>query len=286
VRFLDAFFALRPLVLVPAWSFFLLGCRADFPALRFLALSLVLSGSYLVNQVVDFESDRLNGKGFFLQRGIFTGRAFAMLGTVLIATGLGLALARRDAVGWTAAAAFLGLAYSLPPVRLVARPGFDLAANAIGYGGIALVLGAGSWSAAGAARVLACGLAVACVFLHTTLLDLEGDRRTGKRTSGVVLGVETSRRLAVLAGVASCAAAARAGTTAVALAAALTAFLALLAWTRPFVVTSRTTVVGATAVFALVAAARFPWFLLALAVLVAATRLYYRRRFGLRYPAL
>lgn len=286
MRLLDAFFALRPLVLVPAWSFFLLGCDAAFPALRFGLLSAVLAGAYLVNQVTDFESDRLNGKGLFLQRGIFTRHAYLWWGVGLAIGALGVALLRQERFVWLGTAAALGFAYSVPPLRLVSRPGFDLAANALGYGGVALVLGAPSLPAVGALRFAACTLAVACVFLHTTLLDLEGDRRTHKRTSGVALGPAAARAGAAAAGAAAVACAVAAKSPGIAAASSATALLAAIALLRPEVVSSRTVVVGATAAFAVAAGVRFPAFLIALFLLVVATRLYYRHRFALRYPAL
>lgn len=288
MRFLDAFFALRPLVLVPAWSFFLLGSdpASDFHALRFALLSAVLAGAYLVNQVTDFDSDRLNGKGLFLQRGIFSRRAYVVCGVALAAGAIAIALSRRDGAAWLVLAAALGFAYSVPPLRLVARPGLDLVANAIGYGGVALVLGATSWYAAGPLRLVACGLAVACVFLHTTLMDLDGDRRTGKRTTGVVLGPLRARTWAAVAGIAAAACAIAARAPDIAAAASVTALLAIVAGVRPAWVSSRTIVVGATAAFALAAGVRFPWFLVGLVLLALATRAYYRRRFALAYPAL
>jgi 4-hydroxybenzoate polyprenyltransferase len=299
MRLVDLFFAMRPLVLVPAWSFFLLGfgmARADlgaesrgFPLARFAALSLVLIGSYLVNQVVDYESDRLNGKGLFLQRGLFTRRSYVVLASVAILFGLAFSFWRREDPALLAAAAALGLAYSLPPLRLAARPGLDLVANALGYGGIALWLGAdgavhpsGTWLL----RFGASTLAVAAVFLHTTLLDLEGDRRTGKRTSGVVFGEATCRRAALLFALAAGIAAGFARAPILLGATAIVTGLCILAALRPKRASSRSVCVAGTAAFAAAASVYVPFFLFAILLLAVVTRLYYRRRFALAYPAL
>ncbi|UCE02551.1 MAG: UbiA family prenyltransferase [Candidatus Latescibacterota bacterium] len=296
MRLLDFLFALRPLVLVPAWSFFilgwgLLGDAVAFPPDRFLFLSLVLAGVYLVNQVVDFESDRINRKGFFLQQGIFTRRLYVAAAGVLLGAGIAGAVVRDAFPALVVASAFIGLAYSLPPLRLSARPGFDLLANAAGYGLIAVLLGAGrealasaalrSWVAVPAASFLA----VAAVFLHTTVMDLDGDRRTGKRTSGVLLGRERCVRLAAACGVAATAAALTSATPVLIVACAATAALAILAVVRPSF-PSRAVCVGSTILFVLAAALFAPLFLVAIAALALATRLYYRRRFALAYPAL
>jgi 1,4-dihydroxy-2-naphthoate octaprenyltransferase len=298
VRLIDFFFALRPLVFVPAWSFFILGyglgqdAHSDtppFPWLRFLLLSLILAGVHLVNQIADFEADRVNGKGFFLQRGIFSRRLYAGVAGVCLVLGLGIAWARSESPGLLAATAALGLAYSFPPLRLSARPGFDLLANAFGYGALALLLGAGnttSFAAPWELRVACCTLAVGAVFLHTTLLDLDGDRRTGKTTSGLALGAARTRPAAALLALAGTVAAARAGAPVLLFAGAALALLTAAAATRPDRVSSRTICVAGTGLFALAAGACIPLFPACVALLVVITRLFYKRRFALAYPAL
>ena len=298
MRLIDFFFALRPLVFVPAWSFFILGYglgwdpdthSAPFPWLRFLSMSLILAGVHLVNQIADFEADRLNGKGFFLQRGIFSRRLYAAVAGVCYVLGLGIAWARSESPVLLVATAALGLTYSIPPLRLSARPGFDLLANACGYGALALLLGAGnmaSFAAPWVFRLACCVLAVGAVFLHTTLLDLEGDRRTGKKTSGLALGAARTRRVAALLALAGAAAATR--THAPVLLSASTALVILTAaaaaW--PGRVSSRTVCVAGTGLFALAAGVCVPLFPAGVALLVVITRLFYKRRFALAYPAL
>lgn len=288
MRVLDFFFALRPLVLVPAWSFFLLGAAAaaalePFPVARFTALTLVLCGGYLVNQIVDRETDRVNGKGLFLQRGIFSPRTYAAGAAVCTVAGLGLAWAAHAAPWRIAAAAALVLAYSIPPLRLAARAGFDLGANAAGYGVLAPWIGAGPGSPPDA-FLTASALAVGAVFVHTTLLDTGGDRATGKRTIGVVLPAPWARALAAalalpapfLFGMRSWPAAA---------AGLITALWCAAAAVAPARCSSRRVCMIASAAFALAAAAAWPPFAAGLAVLALATRVYYRRRFGIGYPA-
>jgi chlorophyll synthase len=291
MRVLDFFFALRPLVMIPAWSFFVLGWAAAggaataFPALRFGLLSLVLCGAYLVNQIVDRESDRINAKGFFLQRGIFAPRTYAWAAAACLVVGCGAAWVFDAAPQRTALAALLGLAYSTPPVRLAARPGFDLAANALGYGVLAPAIGAGDVRLP--VLLLAAGaLAVAAVFLHTTILDLDGDRRTGKRTSGTALGVRAGRGVAAVCALAGAAAAWGAAPAPQRVATLVLAALTLAAALAPRRVASRAVCVAGTGVFALAAAVACPPFGIAVMGLVIATRIYYRRRFALAYPAV
>ena len=292
MRVLDFIFALRPLVLVPAWSFFLLGfgatAGADFPAQRFLLLSAVLAAVHLVNQVADRDSDRINAKGFFLQRGIFRPRTYVVAALALLAGALGVAFVDRAAPWRLAAAAALGLAYSVPPLRFCARPGLDVVANACGYGGLATWIGAGDGAIAGpwAARLAACMLAVAAVFLHTTLLDVTGDARTGKHTTGSVLGCARTRALAAAAAVTASLLAAFAASPLLLGACVPLALLALAAWGAPHRVTSVVVSVGGTTLFAIAASVQMPLFAVALGGLVLLTRAYYARRFALAYPSL
>lgn len=294
MRLLDAFFAARPLVLVPAWSFLLLGHAAaepgaGFPLLRFVLLTLVQVGTHLVNQVADFETDRINGKGLFLQQGIFSRQEYRVAAGIAFAGAAALALWRGEPLVVLGAAGALGLAYSLPPLRLAARPGADVAANAVGYGVLSPLVGCG-WDARAplplaAAFLAAAALAVACVFLHTTLLDLEGDRRTGKRTTGTCLGPRGTRIAAALLGSAAAAVAWAGGSAALGLATGGVALLALAAaagapWPR-----SRALGVSATGLFALATVPGAPAFAPAILLLAVATRRYYGSRFGLRYPA-
>lgn len=283
MRWLDAFFALRPLVLIPAWSFLLLGSATTsdgVPWWRLLHLTALLLATHLVNQTVDVETDRINDKGFFLQRGIFAPRHYVAAAVALLLTALVSAWIRHEAFGWLLAAGLLGLAYSVPPLRLSHRPGLDLVANAVGYGGLAFVLGRGStnWTSEATWQVTACMLTVGSVFLHTTLLDLDGDRRSGKNTTGVVLGSGATRLLAALL----------ATLGAVAVFPAHTAPLfgpcvvvAVLSWSA----SSRRVCVWGTTLFAVAATWLYWWFGAALVLLLLATRRYYRRRFGIVYPS-
>jgi 4-hydroxybenzoate polyprenyltransferase len=297
MRLVDFLFALRPLVLVPAWSFFLLGCawtrwsdpRVPFPCARLAAFSLVMAGVHLVNQVVDRESDRINSKGFFLQRGIFTPRQYVTAAGICLAAGVGGAAWRHDAPVWMLAAALLGLAYSVPPLRCAARPGFDVLANAAGYGAIAVALGAGDRAPGSSATVWLCTstvLAVAAVFLHTTLLDLDGDRRTGKRTSGVAWGASATRRIALLLALACCGAALVTHWWPAIVPSFVIVILATGAAIAPQRLRSGQVCIVASAAYAVAAGITWLPFLPVLVLLVLLTRVYYRWRFDLAYPAL
>jgi 4-hydroxybenzoate polyprenyltransferase len=104
-------------------------------------------------------------------------------------------------------AVVLGYAYSVPPVRLKTRAGFDVAANSLALGtfgpiaGWAAVTGNLSgfpWLMALQGTLVAIGL-----YLPTTLADLAADRAAGYRTIAVRLGAGTTYRLGFAAWIAA-----------------------------------------------------------------------------------
>jgi len=217
LRAADFLFVLRPLILVPAWAFYSLGAHAhraprsfEHSAViqsGFWCLSGVLATAYVLNQIFDVESDRLNGKGLFLTRRVFRVRSMLLIALVCFA-GASLLYHNTRPVQHLPliAALLLSLVYSLPPLRLCARPWWDLAANAIGYGGLAFVIGGGAVSNDMIPLVLGAVpwvLLVAATFLHTTILDVEGDAAAGKHTTTVIIGERRSALLSLGFGLAA-----------------------------------------------------------------------------------
>jgi lycopene elongase/hydratase (dihydrobisanhydrobacterioruberin-forming) len=94
---------------------------------------------------------------------------------------------RAFAIG-TVLALLLGYLYSVPPVRLKARPGFDVAVNAIAVGVLGPVAG---WSLYRPVTDYPPAMAVfglllaAALYLPTTVIDRIADRDAGDVTSGV-----------------------------------------------------------------------------------------------------
>jgi 4-hydroxybenzoate polyprenyltransferase len=316
LRIGDFVFVMRPLILVPAWSVYLLGAEAGrrtagaspgplegangTPAPfyhGFACLTAILVTAYLLNQIFDQESDRLNRKGHFLTRGILSVRTVVVMALIvfLFATYFFRFVQPAQRLPLTSAV-ILSLGYSIPPLRLVARPFVDLLSNAVGYGAIAFVAGFAAWDptvADGALLAIPYVFLVAATFLHTTIMDFEGDKISGKNTTSVAIGIVPS---AVLACVFS----------AMGLAAAIALSLPhygdklspfiLGASTAVFIygavnlrrsVTrgpSSNAVQAVTLMVTVPAAVAWPGYLFLLVPVVAAARLYYRARFGIQYP--
>ena len=161
----------------------------------------------MLNQIFDVESDRLNGKGLFLTRRVFRPRTMLLIALICFA-GASLLYHNTRSIQHIPliAALLLSLIYSLPPLRLCARPWWDLAANAIGYGGLAFVIGGGAVSNDVMPLILGAVpwvLLVAGTFLHTTILDVEGDAAARKHTTTVIIGERRSALLSLLFGTAA-----------------------------------------------------------------------------------
>ncbi len=301
LKSLDWIFVTRPIVLIPAWAFLLAGylrahelagetSAATRPLLvPFGLLTLVLAGVYIVNQIYDRESDKENGKLFLLAEGHIGPRAAWIEAIVLLAIGLAATAALRPALlpGLVAAAA-LGLLYSVPPVRFKARPLVDLAANAVGYGAVTFLIGyrVGEGEGLPIARTLPYMLIVGGVFLHTALVDEEGDRKAGMRTTAILLGGRSAGIAALLLLVAAAVAGIVVEEPYAALASIGAAPFFVWAVFLPGRKGSTLAYQWGSLLFVLLLVIREPFFGLWLAVLVAATRLYYRFRFGMVYPRL
>jgi 4-hydroxybenzoate polyprenyltransferase len=207
----DMLFLLRLPLLAPVWTVLILGWIAGSPNARagglvygtlfvnLFAFSLLVASIYVVNQIQDIESDRINRKLFLLPRGIISIPAAWALATVCAATGLALAFTQGI---WMFAlfvlGFFTGILYNLPPAQLKNHPTGGVIANSLGHGMITFFVG---WLSAkhgqaitaellmlGLLSSLAPAFANGAVFLATTIPDDAGDRQTGKRTFCVAYG--------------------------------------------------------------------------------------------------
>lgn len=210
--FWDRLFLMRPTLLVPTWTFLLLGNYHSFPQapkfipdskviLAFLSYTMLLAGIYILNQIYDRESDRLNRKLFLIPEGHVRVRSAVLQMILLI--GLSLILSgffSRVFIGFIAISVILGILYSTPPFKLKGRPLFDMMANSVGYGLLNFGIG---WLATRNFSIRALELslpymfAVAAVYVNTTIMDISGDRKTGDITTGVWLGARRAGYLSM-----------------------------------------------------------------------------------------
>jgi 4-hydroxybenzoate polyprenyltransferase len=206
VELLDYFFLLRPTLFFPVWTYFLAGQHggaqlgtgtAEFfhavPSVWILSAVTLLMGSvFILNQIQDVETDRMNGKQFLLVSGVISGRNAMIEAVVLCLLGLGLAFWTDLLLGIGFLTLFLlgGILYNYPPAIWKNHPILGMAVNVVGG---MLIFDAG-WVAGGGdqaipPQVIAYGLGATAVFLNTTLPDMKGDAKTGKITFGVRYGI-------------------------------------------------------------------------------------------------
>ncbi|MBN2070311.1 MAG: UbiA family prenyltransferase [Candidatus Krumholzibacteriota bacterium] len=303
LRSLDHLFLLRPLILVPVWTFFLLGAwhsghSGDLWSGRFIpgiiAFTMLTGAIYIINQISDRESDLDNDKLFFIPESIISVRTASVEASVLIIISLAISFTWLPA-GFTLisfAGLLLGIIYSVEPVRLKKRPLFDVLANAVGNGILNTLAG---WIAVGGELkgliiLLPYPFAVASVHLVTTLADIEGDRKSSLRTSGIALGVKKglifSTILMAAAAVLAVISSNREALYATLL--SLPAFLVPMRSENARLSRSNILIPAklSTLVFSVVAGFLFRLYIPFLLIIVIATRIYYRRRFRLDYPSM
>jgi 4-hydroxybenzoate polyprenyltransferase len=219
-KILDCLFLLRIPLLAPVWTILFLGwitgnANARFggffadPAAMSVRLwlgtagfSFIVASIYVVNQIVDIESDRINRKLFLLPQGFISIRTAWFLAGLCACGGLAIAvvvIADTALVIISLISLLLGALYNLPPIHLKNNPFGGVCASALGHGMLTFLAGwylAGAQQNAGGIIALTSGLlsglaptlANAAVYLATTIPDAPGDRMTGKKTFSVVYG--------------------------------------------------------------------------------------------------
>ncbi len=297
-KLLDYVFLSRPVLLAPVWTIFLLGYhrsistnRAVNPPLLILVLLTFLSASiYIINQICDMRTDRINRKLFLLADRIISQKKamaqaiiFALVSVIpafVISPTLGILFALGLA---------LGLIYSLPPMVLKNRPIGGLLCNALGHGSLVFLIGwcANSRFSSGAlVYSIPYLLAVGAIYLNTTIPDKEGDRKSGKITLAVKRGDFFTKLVSVVFCFLSFVFSVILRDYPLLIVALFSVFLFVyMLFTESL---KTVTLVTKLSVFGLsVAAGIFhAWYFILLLSLYTISRIYYKVRFGMNYPTL
>lgn len=306
MKIIDYIFLLRPIVMIPIWFFFLIGlwhgCRLQHQTLlgqwlpqarellAFFIYSLVGGGIYVINQIYDRETDRVNRKLFLLADGcipVFSAWIY-WIGLNLTAIILSFFYSLSFLI-CVVVSVILGILYSVRPFHFKGRPILDMVSNAVGNGFLNTLAGFLVWQTYRndfAVIMVPYMLATAAVYLVTTIADIPGDRLAGDRTTGVWLGSRYTGMLAVV----------------------LMGLSILIGWRQenwlaffpavlsfPFFIWAMLSrgvhhfLQAARVCTALMAGGIgliYPWFILFLLVIVGFSRWYYLKRFGLVYPRI
>jgi 4-hydroxybenzoate polyprenyltransferase len=302
MKALDYFFASRPMLLIPVWSVYLVSLeyhhRLSGEAFSLIdlaimgLLTLAFAGAYYINQVYDEQSDRLNEKVGFLQKGLVSpiglSAGFCAVSVAALGAAAVVSLPTLAVLGQIV---LLGWLYSAPPVRMKDRPFWGMFANAWAVGLLV------SCAVMPDISVHTAGLlgwdnpfyfltAVASITLVTTIADRTGDAATGKRTLAVVIGPRPTLLVACFLMALACWIAFKSGHAELFYLGALALLFELAA-----LLTNHERMILAAAkvpLLGLIVAAGifFPAYFLFIVVLLIATRLYYFKRFGIVYPSL
>lgn len=315
-KLLDYIFLMRPMLIIPVWTISLLGARAslwrdrgvnpmtfdrfpfvnlttsDLNLLIMLGLSTLLAGGvFILNQIYDVESDRINKKLFLIAEGHITTRE-AWIAYIFTT---GVAIVGAFVLNWQLgclfiAGAWFGFQYSFPKFNLREHPYKSFRNNVVAHGTLAFLFG---WvmylnfNIEGIIKSIPYFLAVAAVYLNTTLPDLPGDTATGKKTYGAQWGVAKTQRSALyflLGGLVFSIMTADYGFTITAVVCAPFFFWAALNPDSIAISTLASKV--SIIVLSIFAAIFFPVYAAILLFTIVLTKLYYSRRFNIEYPAL
>ena len=253
-----------------------------------------MGGVYILNQITDRETDRINKKLFLLSEDYVPVR-YAYIEMVLlwiVAILLALKFSYLFLI-FIGISLLLGVFYSLPPVKLKGKPLLDTLSNGFGYGMINFAVGwllVRSFDMAMFIKFVPYFLSISAVFINTTIVDIEGDRKAGEKTTAIFLGKQVSFICS----------------TVLMAAAILTAYMMKdLVCLIPAVLSFPLFVYGAVysllknkqnrkltiasfrlpgLLFTLVTVYLFPLYSIVLLVVFFGMRLYYKKRFRINYP--
>jgi chlorophyll synthase len=304
VKAADILFLVRPPLLCASAVFFFVGAISAvrlssggyrvslmLGALPNLALFLLVTAfAFVVNQVMDVRSDAVNKKAFILPSGVASrAEALGLAAGLSIAAALLLRGREPLVVLLVVAGLLLGVAYSVPPLRLKARPIADLAANVAGFGWIGFMMGWVAFADGGAEAVkrsLPYALGMGAMFLNTCIPDEEGDRASGDMTTCVAFGKKrvSLAALILMSLTAAVAVVTREPLCAVAALSSVPGLVAVAVRPSP-----RNSVVAsqlAAAVLLILAGICAPILLAMAGATYLISRVYYARRFGVDYPRM
>jgi 4-hydroxybenzoate polyprenyltransferase len=295
-------------LIIPMWTIVILGMRAgdlgegagpfhirsmeglDGGVLLCLLLSTLLYGAvYIYNQIHDIESDRNNGKVFFLPQNIITLPAAYTMFAVLNIIALAGAFSINAAFGVIfLIIAGLGILYSHPKINYKGKAGKALWSNMFGSAMLPFLIGwvyiAHNLTLEAVLKSLPYFLAVGAVYLNTTLPDREGDKKAGKETYATIWKVNRLQWSALIRAAFAVLFAWMTGD----LAAFFGSLLALPFFVRAVVTEKISDSILATKVaillLSLFACIYFPPYLLIILLSILLTRVYYRYRFDFAYP--
>lgn len=286
------------MLLLPVWSVYLVTHRiingdnefSPGDGLVLVGVSLIVIGAYFINQIYDFESDRLNRKLGFLQRDLIKKSEMmaAYIVTSIIPLIAGFILDIK--IGLVMLIMILiGYVYSASPLRLKDRPLAGLIANAAAYGVLIPMSVPGFMDYFNISRiyiVICFFMMVAAGYMLTIIPDREGDRKAGKLT----LATQSSDKPIIFFAMVFLLAASYSSFVLDNIHLIIICIISIALFLVALVIGRSGFILFACKfpilLLSLLAGYYFPTYLVFLLVLLILTRLYYHKRFGIEYPRL
>lgn len=291
IKLIDSIFLLRPLLLLPVWAPFLIGYyksgnESRYSFLAFLAVSFLGGSVYIINQIYDIETDRVNRKLPILTQGYLSIK-WALREYFVLSVLSVLLFFRISTVAGILSllGVAMGILYSHPRFSLKDRCVWAIILNGVGHGGLIYLLG---WSTgrlpnlSAFIRSIPYMISYAAVYIFTTIPDLKGDSEIGKKTIAYVLGVKKSKMLAVALIIIASVLGAIFVEQAVYMAGIFSLPLFLLSLKNDKYI--RHGIQVAVIIFSIAASVYFPLFFLLVVFVIFSSIFYYNRRAGLEYP--
>jgi 4-hydroxybenzoate polyprenyltransferase len=159
----------------------------------FVFVALLNGGTLAINSAFDQDEGDIG----YLRQPPKPPRHLALVSGLMLAASLGLGFLLPPLFAWSnAACVVMAVLYSVPPVRLKARAGWDLLINCLGFGMLTPLAG---WGLTGRAlppgmRSVAIGFAFlfGALYPPTQIYQILEDRARGDRTLVIVLGESAS----------------------------------------------------------------------------------------------
>ncbi len=298
----DLFFLLRPTQYLPIWAtlfagFVVTSLNSNPTAFNsvpitntfwFILLSVSLgSGAVFVyNQVVDVDSDKLNGKLLILPRNLVSTFEANWFGHFIISVALliGFFISTSIFIVYLFCG-LLGFLYNSNPFNWKNNPYLSIVINFLG-GGLCFIAGGLTVEPISLNLILDSipyALSWAAVFSLVTIPDIYGDHKSGKRTIAIAIGIEKTKWIATFAVILSLAASLilKDYIFLVSAGLAFPLYLRILNNESAGVFTP----VKFSFIFLTLVPIYFsPLFILPVALNVILCKLYYKFRFGINYP--
>ncbi len=222
-KIFDYFFLLRPSILIALWTFYFAGVYIAFRInnikiffnnysishilIIMFFYTLLMGSVYIINQIVDRDTDKLNNKLFLLSEGYISVKsAIIYLIILFIISIIGIFLIYKSSLLLLLflISYIMGVLYSVKPFVFKRRPFLDLLDNTLGYGFIAILTGFYSVNRELyidkqlIIYILPYLFAMAGIFVNTTIMDYEGDKSVNAKTTAVFLGIRKSAIFSVI----------------------------------------------------------------------------------------